>query len=137
MSNEKEENEQVSSFFDEELLKNKNQNEANSYETISLESSSSNSNNSFFSDLNKNEKQFMSNSLASIDKNMLKVKIDFTELEISDKMKTYILKENIKLLNKVITEMLNEIIKEDDISTKETNNIETIQPFLRKKRKKE
>ena len=137
MSNEKEEKEQISSFFDEELLKNKNQNEANSYETISLESSSSNSNNSFFSDLNKNEKQFMSNSLASIDKNMLKVKIDFTELEISDKMKTYILKENIKLLNKVITEMLNEIIKEDDISTKETNNIETIQPFLRKKRKKE
>ena len=137
MSNKKEENEQESSFFNEELLNNKNQNESNSYETISLESSSSNSNNSFFSDLNKNEKQFMSNSLASIDKNMLKVKIDFTELEISDKMKTYILKENIKLLNKVITEMLNKIINEDDISTKETNNIETIQPFLRKKRKKE
>ena len=137
MSNKKEENEQESSFFNEELLNNKNQNEANSYETISLESSSSNSNNSFFSDLNKNEKQFMSNSLTSIDKNRLKVKIDFTEPEIDDKMKTYILKENIKLLNKVITEMLNEIIKEDDISTKETNNIETIQPFLRKKRKKE
>ena len=137
MSNKKEENEQESSFFNEELLNNKNQNEANSYETISLESSSSNSNNSFFSDLNKNEKQFMSNSLTSIDKNRLKVKIDFTEPEIDDKMKTYILKENIKLLNKVITEMLNKIINEDDISTKETNNIETIQPFLRKKRKKE
>ena len=136
MSNEKEENEQVSSFFDEELLKNKDQNEEKSYETISLKSASSKSNNSFFSDLNINEKQFMANFLASIDKNRLKVKIDFTESEIGDKMKTYILKENIKLLNKVITDMLNEIINEDDISTKETNNIETIQPFLRKKRKK-
>ena len=136
MSNEKKEKEEESSFFDEELLNNKNQNKANSYETLSLENDSSDSKNSFFSDLNKNEKQFMSNILASIDKKRLKVKIDFTEPEIDNKKKTYILKENIKLLNKVITEKLNEIINEDNISTKETNNIEPIQLLKRKKKRK-
>ena len=134
MSNDKEEKEQESSFFDEELIKAQNQNKVNGDETISLENASSKSNNSFFSDLNKNEKEFMSNFLASADKNRLKIKIDFTEPEIGDKMKTYILKENIQLLNKVITEKLNEIIKEDDVSTKETRNIAKIN-ILKKKGK--
>ena len=125
-----------------EKVKNLNQNKKYNNETLSIdeegEGSINKNNNSFLSDLNENEKQFMSDFILISQKNNNKnkynseIRIDLTENKIE---RIKILKENIKLLNEVITEKLREIIKED--STKETDNkIYGIKYYSKKKRKR-
>ena len=125
-----------------EKVKNLNQNKKYNNETLSIdeegEGSINKNNNSFLSDLNENEKQFMSDFILINQKNNNKnkynpeIRIDLTENKIE---RIKILKENIKLLNEVITEKLREIIKED--STKETDNkIYGIKYYSKKKRKR-
>ena len=97
------------------------------------------SNYSFFSDVNENEKQFMKDFIFPKHKKDLKVKIDLInpEPEIEGVERENLLKENINLLNIVITEKLNKIKREEE-STKETEikikTIEKSKTFLKKKR---
>ena len=97
------------------------------------------SNYSFLSDLNENENQFMKDLLFPKDKKSLKVIIDLInpEPQIEGIERENLLKENISLLNKVITKKLNDI-KEEEESTKETENliktIKKVKEFLKKKR---
>ena len=97
------------------------------------------SNYSFFSDVNENEKQFMKDFIYPKHKKDLIVKIDLinTEPEIKGIERENLLKENLKLLNIVISEKLNEIKREEE-STKETDikitAIEKEKVFLKRKR---
>ena len=97
------------------------------------------SNYSFLSDVNENEYQFMKDFAFPKQKNDLKVKIDLinTEPEINGIERENLLKKNINLLSIVITEKINEIIKEEE-STKETEimikRINKEKSFLNKKR---
>ena len=96
---------------------------------------------SFFSDINENEKQFMKDFTFPKHKKDLKVKIDLInpEPEIEGVERENLLKENINLLSKVISERLNEIKREEE-STKETDiKIKSIgkeKAFLKRKRHK-
>ena len=97
------------------------------------------SNYSFLSDVNENEKQFMKDFIFHKNKKDLIVKIDLInpEPEIKGIERENLLKENLNLLSIVITEKINEIIREEE-STKETDikikDIEKEKEFLKRKR---